>query len=68
MIVMNSFSESLLHVTPPSLLGLSTYLNGGPGGGGGGGGGIAKPVASRPHFNPHLLLAHCRPQPYLTGR
>lgn len=33
--------------------------------------GIAKPVASRPQFNPHLLLAaatqHCRPQPYLTG-
>ncbi|KAJ8981866.1 hypothetical protein NQ317_008213 [Molorchus minor] len=55
-----SISDNLVHVTPPSLLGLSTYLNShSPS--------IAKPVASRPpHFNPHLLLAHCRPQPYLT--
>ncbi|XP_030755135.1 homeobox protein DBX1 [Sitophilus oryzae] len=64
-------TESLIHVTPPGLLGLSSYLGGGGGGGGGTGGAhspsIAKPVASRPpHFNPHLLLAHCRPQPYLT--
>ncbi|KAG5873392.1 hypothetical protein JTB14_027034 [Gonioctena quinquepunctata] len=53
--------NNLVHITPPSLLGLSTYLNNhSPA--------IAKPVASRPpHFNPHLLLAaHCRPQPYLT--
>lgn len=51
-----------MHVTPPNLLGLGSYLNGhAPG--------IAKPVASRPPpFNPHLLLAHCRPQPYLTGK
>ncbi|KAJ8916065.1 hypothetical protein NQ315_010933 [Exocentrus adspersus] len=56
----NTNSDNLVHVTPPSLLGLSTYLNShSPS--------IAKPVASRPpHFNPHLLLAHCRPQPYLT--
>ncbi|KAK9753877.1 hypothetical protein QE152_g1552 [Popillia japonica] len=54
-------NESLVHVTPPSLLGLGSYL-------GSHGPGIAKPVASRPaHFNPHILLAHCRPQPYLTG-
>ncbi|XP_074041829.1 homeobox protein Dbx [Leptinotarsa decemlineata] len=57
----NNNSDNLVHITPPSLLGLSTYLNNhSPA--------IAKPVASRPpHFNPHLLLAaHCRPQPYLT--
>ncbi|XP_017777667.1 PREDICTED: homeobox protein DBX1 [Nicrophorus vespilloides] len=61
-------TDSIVQVTPPNLLSLGSYLGGGhvPGGGGGGGG-IAKPVASRPpHFNPHLLLAHCRPQPYLT--
>ncbi|KAF5301063.1 hypothetical protein FQA39_LY10882 [Lamprigera yunnana] len=52
-------NDNLVHVTPPNLIGLGTYLNShGPG--------IAKPVPSRPHFNPHLLLAHCRPQPYLT--
>ncbi|XP_050316297.1 homeobox protein DBX1 [Anthonomus grandis grandis] len=61
----NGSSENLIHVAHPSLLGLQSYL---------GGGGvanhspsIAKPVPSRPpQFNPHLLLAHCRPQPYLT--
>ncbi|KAF7264699.1 hypothetical protein GWI33_022597, partial [Rhynchophorus ferrugineus] len=59
---------SLIHVTPPSLLGLSSYLGSGGGTGGAHSPSIAKPVASRPpHFNPHLLLAHCRPQPYLTG-
>ncbi|KAF5285188.1 hypothetical protein FQR65_LT13303 [Abscondita terminalis] len=52
-------NDNLIHVTQPNLVGLGTYLNShAPG--------IAKPVASRPHFNPHLLLAHCRPQPYLT--
>ncbi|XP_072380378.1 uncharacterized protein Dbx [Diabrotica undecimpunctata] len=64
----NNNNDNLVHVTaaaagagPPSLLGLSTYLNNHSTS-------IAKPVASRPpHFNPHLLLAaHCRPQPYLT--
>ncbi|XP_031331915.1 homeobox protein DBX1 isoform X1 [Photinus pyralis] len=52
-------NDNLIHVAPPNLVGLGTYLNNH-------GSGIAKPVASRPHFNPHLLLAHCRPQPYLT--
>ncbi|KAF2885359.1 hypothetical protein ILUMI_20828 [Ignelater luminosus] len=52
-------ADTLVHVTPPNLVGIGSYLtNHTPG--------IAKPVASRPHFNPHLLLAHCRPQPYLT--
>ncbi|XP_008190706.2 homeobox protein DBX1 [Tribolium castaneum] len=54
----NQQNENLLHVAPPSLLGLSYLSNHSTS--------IAKPVASRPHFNPHLLLAHCRPQPYLT--
>ncbi|CAG9770197.1 unnamed protein product [Ceutorhynchus assimilis] len=59
----NRCNENLIHVTHPSLLGLQSYLGGAtvhsPS--------IAKPVASRPpQFNPHLLLAHCRPQPYLT--
>ncbi|KAH1011477.1 hypothetical protein HUJ04_000839 [Dendroctonus ponderosae] len=58
-------NENLIHVTHPSLLGLQSYL--GNGGGAGHSPSIAKPVASRPpQFNPHLLLAHCRPQPYLT--
>ncbi|XP_044763572.1 homeobox protein DBX1 [Coccinella septempunctata] len=54
----NEHNDNLVHVTSPTLLGLS-YLGNHPST-------IAKPVASRPHFNPHLLLTHCRPQPYLT--
>ncbi|XP_045467357.1 homeobox protein engrailed-like SMOX-2 [Harmonia axyridis] len=54
----NEQNDNLVHVTSPTLLGLS-YL-------GNHSSTIAKPVASRPHFNPHLLLTHCRPQPYLT--
>ncbi|KAK9886379.1 hypothetical protein WA026_015896, partial [Henosepilachna vigintioctopunctata] len=54
----NETTDSVVHMTPPTLLGLS-YLGNHPSS-------IAKPVASRPHFNPHLLLTHCRPQPYLT--
>ncbi|XP_025834872.1 homeobox protein DBX1-A [Agrilus planipennis] len=52
-------TNPVVHVTPPALVGLGSYLNNH-------GTSIAKPVASRPHFNPHLLLTHCRPQPYLT--
>ncbi|XP_060533731.1 H2.0-like homeobox protein [Cylas formicarius] len=63
----NIKNENLIHVTPPSLLGLTSYISGATTGGTHSPS-IAKPVASRPpHFNPHMLLAaHCRPQPYLT--
>ncbi|XP_066257945.1 homeobox protein DBX1 isoform X2 [Euwallacea similis] len=61
----NGCSENFIHVAHPNLLGLQSYL--GNGGTPGHSPSIAKPVPSRPpQFNPHLLLAHCRPQPYLT--
>ncbi|KAL1502539.1 hypothetical protein ABEB36_007667 [Hypothenemus hampei] len=61
----NGCNENLIHVAHPSLLGLQSYL--GSTGSTGHSPSIAKPVPSRPpQFNPHLLLAHCRPQPYLT--